>query len=273
MSFSRYCINDRMRQFRWFLLTIPREEWTPCLPTGVTYLRGQPELGVSGYCHWQVLAYFASKVSLSAAKRSFPTTAHLEPSRSEAAAAYVWKEDTRDGEPFEFGIQPICRNRAADWERVKSLAKQGDLESIPADLYVRYYRTLVCIAADHDRPVAIEKVVYVFVGPTGTGKSRRAWSEAGDQAYAKDPRSKFWCGYKDEKNVIIDEFRGGIDISHLLRWLDRYPVRVEVKGSSRPLCAERVWITSNLAPERWYPDLDSATLDALLRRLNVEFFQ
>ena len=109
----------------------------------------------------------------------------------------------------------------------------------------------------------------VLVGPTGTGKSLRASREAGEHAYYKDPRSKFWCGYQGESNVIIDEFRGAIDISHLLRWLDRYPVYVETKGSSTPLSATEYWITSNLPPERWYPELDESTLSALLRRMTV----
>lgn len=87
-----------------------------------------------------------------------------------------------------------------------------------------------------------------------------------------DPRTKFWDGYQSEANVVMDEFRGGIDISHLLRWLDRYPVRVEIKGSSRPLLATTIWITSNLDPRRWYPEIDQETLDALLRRLNIIHF-
>lgn len=71
---------------------------------------------------------------------------------------------------------------------------------------------------------------------------------------------------------MLDEFRGGIDISHILRWTDRYPVQVEIKGSSRPLLATRIWITSNLHPSKWYPDLDPETLAALLRRLTITEF-
>lgn len=114
--------------------------------------------------------------------------------------------------------------------------------------------------------------VKVFWGSTGTGKSRKAWEEAGEEAYCKDPRSKFWDGYQDQVNVVIDEFRGGIDIAHLLRWFDRYPVRVEIKGSSRPLVAQSIWITSNLEPSKWYPDCDQMTIDALMRRLVVTEF-
>ena len=73
--------------------------------------------------------------------------------------------------------------------------------------------------------------------------------------------------------VILDEFRGDIDISHLLRWLDRYPVIVELKGSSAPLVAEKIWITSNLHPSSWYPLLDAATYAALERRLQITHMQ
>lgn len=258
-----------MRQARYWMLTIPRESWQPHLPNGVSWILGQPEVGASGYRHYQIIAAFSQKKTLNQVKSFFVSGAHCEPTRSVNAETYCCKEETRDGEPFEFGSKPVARNRKCDWERIKLSAKSGDLDEVPPDVYIRYYRTLCAIAADHAKPVGLEKTVWVYVGPTGVGKSRRAWEEAGADAYAKDPRSKFWCGYQNQKNVVVDEFRGGIDIAHLLRWLDRYPVSVEVKGSSRPLRAEKIWITSNLPPASWYPELDSATLGALDRRLNV----
>lgn len=152
-------------------------------------------------------------------------------------------------------------------------AQAGNLDAIPPRIRVISYRTLRSIAADYVKPVAVVRSVEVFWGPTGTGKSRRAWEEAGMDAYCKDPRSKFWCGYQGEDHVIIDEFRGGIDIAHLLRWFDRYPVRVEIKGSSVPLVASKIWITSNLEPIYWYPDCDGTTRDALMRRLNITLIE
>lgn len=77
----------------------------------------------------------------------------------------------------------------------------------------------------------------------------------------------------DHTNVVIDEFRGDIDIAHMLRWLDRYPVLVEIKGSSVVLVAETIWITSNIHPAHWYPAIDQETRDALLRRLDITEFQ
>lgn len=202
----------------------------------------------------------------------FGQSGHYELSRSSAANTYVWKDDTSAGERFEFGVLPFARNEKKDWEAVWEHAKNGNLDAIPADVRVVSYRTLRAIAADFDRPTGIIRTCHVFWGPTATGKSRRAWEEAGLSAYSKDPRSKFWCGYQGETNVVIDEFRGGIDISHLLRWLDRYPVRIEIKGSSRPLVGETFWITSNICPHAWYPEADYATVEALLRRLTIVDF-
>lgn len=264
-----------MRQARYWLLTIPKENWSvpERLTGGLSYLKGQEEIGESGYEHWQLLAYFTSKVSIRAVKELFGEQSHCEASRSSAASNYVWKEasavpDTR----FELGQLPVNRNKSVDWERVWDLAVQGNLLEIPADIRTRYYGALVRIRGDFAQPSAGERDVKVFWGATGTGKSRTAWDEAGLFAYTKDPRSKFWYGYRGEEHVIIDEFRGGIDVSHMLRWLDRYPVHVETKGGSVALKATKIWITSNLNPRDWYTDLDSDTLNALLRRVSVRHF-
>ena len=262
-----------MRQANWWILTIPRDDWEPSgLVSGSDYMCGQPEIGESGYRHWQLVVHFPRKMSLAQTKANFTETSHCEATRSAAAKAYCLKEDTRDGEPFNFGVEPFNRSSPTDWKRVKELAISGAIYDVPDDIFIRYYGTLQRIAADHDRPVSQEKDVCVFYGTTGTGKSRRAFEAAGEEVYVKDPRSKFWCGYRGESNVVIDEFRGGIDISHMLRWLDRYPVRVELKGSSAPLKATKIWITSNLHPDMWYPDLDEETKAALRRRMVITNF-
>lgn len=199
--------------------------------------------------------------------------AHAEPTRSSAAEEYVWKEESAvPGTRFEVGSKSVRRDVPRDWEAIWDSAKRGDMESIPADVRIRCYGTLRKIREDYYVPTAIERDCVVYWGKTGTGKSRRAWEEAGDLAYPKDPRTKFWCGYSGQASVVIDEFRGNIDISHLLRWLDRYPVRVEIKGSAFPLSASKFWITSNIHPKQWYPDLDQETVDAMLRRMKVTQF-
>lgn len=261
-------------QARYWLLTIPHHAYLPYLPPKCAYIRGQLERGNdTGFLHWQLLVIFRKKIRLRGVTESFGEGIHAEPSRSDAADAYVWKDDTYvDGTRFELGTRPIKRCSSDDWDRVRSSAMSGRLVDVPSDIYVRYYGNLRRIATDHLQADPIERTIYCFVGTTGTGKSRRAWTEAGLDAYPKDPNTKFWDGYRGQDHVVIDEFRGVINISNVLRWFDRYPVLVEVKGSSVPLKATKIWVTSNLHPQDWYPTLDQETRNALLRRLTVVLF-
>lgn len=254
------------------MLTIPHHAFTPYLPATCSWIRGQLELAESGFLHWQVLVAFRSKTSIIGTRDAFGPH-HAELSRSEAASAYVWKELTRvAGTQFELGSKPIRRNSAVDWESVWESAKAGDLTTVPPHVRVVSYRTLRAIGADHARPRGMDRTIEVFWGLSGSGKSHMAWELAGPNGYAKDPRTKWWNGYQNQTHVVIDEFRGGIDVSHILRWFDKYPVHVETKGSSCPLEATHLYITSNLDPRVWYPDLDSETLTALMRRMKVTHF-
>lgn len=257
------------------MFTIPFGSWEPpaVLPAGIVYMLGQGELAASGYRHWQLVVYFARSVRLSAAKEPFSPDSHAEPTRSSAADAYVHKDDTSiAGTRFEVGLKPVRRNVVKDWDAIWEYATKGDLMAIPSDVRIRCYSTFKKIGESHLQPVAIVRRCFVYWGKSGSGKSRRAWEEAGLHCYSKDPRTKFWCGYTGQDHVVLDEFRGSIDISHLLRWLDRYPVRVELKGSSTALAMTTCWITSNIHPRDWYPDLDEETKNALLRRLTITQF-
>lgn len=267
-------------QGRYWLLTVPENEFTPILPVGVTYIKGQLEVApTTGYRHWQIVACFEKKVSLRPVRALFGEF-HAELTRSSAAIAYVWKDDTAvPNTRFEFGELPFNPARKTDWARVRAAAVSGNFDSIPDNIFVQHYRTLRAIRSDYARPVAMVRQCFVFWGPTRTGKSRRAWDEAGMDAYPKAPTTKWWDGYQAHKNVVIDEFRGNnyltlgeISITHLLRWVDRYPVLVEVKGGTVPLVAEKLWLTSNLDPRLWYPEADSDVRNAVLARLNITHF-
>lgn len=258
---------------RYYILTIPAHEFTPFLPESVVWIRGQLEIGDGGFRHWQLVATFGKSVRLAHVRKIFGPF-HAEQTRSEAACDYVWKEDTRiEGTQFELGKQPFKRGVPKDWDVILDAAKSGQFSEIPADVYIRSYSALKKIRADSLEPAALERRIRVYWGRTGTGKSHRAWEEAGLDAYPKDPRTKFWDGYREHRKVVIDEFRGGIDISHILRWFDKYPVIIEVKGSSTVLVATDIWITSNLHPDAWYPSMDAETKHALTRRLEITHFE
>ncbi|KAI3632021.1 hypothetical protein MIR68_009857 [Amoeboaphelidium protococcarum] len=260
------------RQARYYLLTIPfAAEYVPAIRDELVYLKGQQEVGEGGYHHWQIMAQFNKKVTLTKAKSFFPNQSHLEQSRSQAADDYVWKEDTRvPGTQFELGERPVQRNRQEDWNQVWQQAVEGEVDQIPADIRIRCYNQIRRIGMDHmvarPRPNISVKVFY---GVSGSGKTFGAVQQLGDEYYDKLPTTKFWDGYKGEKKVLIDEFRGEIGVSHLLKWCDKYKCCVETKGAGYPLNAEEIIITSNLHPNEWWPALDETTKAAFLRRVTV----
>lgn len=206
-------------KYRYWLITVPYSEgfattvrlWEESgLPELLVYVKGQQERGAErDYHHFQLLAVACRQITLGQIKRSIGGTGHCEPSRSDAADAYVWKDDTAVPDSrFEIGVKPVRRNSRIDWERVKDAATRGALDEVPASVYVQHYRSLRAIHSDNQRPVAMVRSCSVFWGVTGVGKSRRAWDEAGLEAYSKDPRTKWWCGYRGQEHVILDEFTG-----------------------------------------------------------------
>ena len=101
-----------------------------------------------------------------------------------------------------------------------------------------------------------------------TGKTAQAWDEAGANAFiVKDGQYPF-TGYNGQENIIWDEFSGAsCDIRFLLKLLDRYPLEVRGLYSSYNFVGKRIWITSNINPDDWYPNAHSEHRAALKRRL------
>lgn len=253
----------------YWIITCPYNAWTPQTNEEISFIKGQRELGEGGYDHWQCLLHTRRRLTIRQLKTYLPTQAHIEASRSNAAETYCCKEATRypGSEPFEYGTRIFNPANSTCWDSVWNSAKRGALDEVPSGVRVRNYRTLRAIEKDHLRAPEVVRTTYVYWGPPATGKTRTAWEAAGWESYPKDPCTKYWDGFLGHKHVIIDEFRGGINISHLLRWLDRYPVIVECKFGALSLTAEKIWITSNIHPRDWYPDISEHTREALLRRL------
>lgn len=193
------------------------------------------------------------------------------------AKTYCMKE----GNFWSAGREPLSRAEQGQrgkeeeqkrWRDTRVAATEGRLEDVPDDIYVRYYSALNRIKADNQqRPESAGDVTGVWVyGPPGTGKSRLARHEAPD-AFIK-PNNKWWCGYKNEPDVIMDDVDPGVTqylANHLKLWLDRYAFRAEVKGSNLLIRPKRIIITSNYSPADCFPYADQVTRDAILRRLKV----
>jgi hypothetical protein len=132
--------------------------------------------------------------------------------------------------------------------------------------YVKYHKAVTQI-----RALAVPKrewktEVLWFYGPTGTGKSRRAF-EMTDEPYVHNMSSGKWFdGYEGQDDVIFDDMRKDTFKFHeLLRLFDRYHMKVEVKGASVNWCPKRIIVTTCFKPEQMYETRED--LQQLMRRI------
>lgn len=236
--------------------------------SGLVWLRGQQEIGDSGNRHWQIFAAFNKKVRLNTVKQAIGN-GHWEPSRSEAAEEYVWKEETRvDGTQFELGAKAFKRNSATDWSKVVSLAKSGRIDTIleqEPQVEIQHYRTLKQIAVDHlqcppNLPGPCGKWIY---GPPGVGKSFWAREQWGSSLYIK-AQNKWWDGYQGQRYVLLDDFDSKVLGHYLKIWTDAYSFTAETKGGTMQIRPDLFIITSNYKPEDIFDD--SVLADAVSRR-------
>ena len=97
--------------------------------------------------------------------------------------------------------------------------------------------------------------VHVFYGACGTGKTRRAMQMTGGAAYWAPARESVdkWRGYRGQADIVLDDFNGEVPLHDLVTLLIRRPT-VYDRADAR----QRVIITSNTPPEKWYPDGDEA---------------
>lgn len=145
--------------------------------------------------------------------------------------------------------------------------------------YCRGLRDLATIIKGSSIPPWRKVEVLVLQGDTQLGKSRyaldlaMAYTGDFDEVYILDAsnNSNVWFdGYYGQKVLIIDDFGGFIKYRHLLRILDGYKVRLEVKGGFTWAAWTKVIITTNLMPDEWYKRAgENHDLAPLYRRLPV----
>lgn len=263
----------------------------------VAYACWQLECGAEGTRHLQGWIVFKTRVRLSTVKSASQhlQRAHLEVQRgtNRQAKDYVTKDDTRVAGPWEYlaanasppsldapsgrrGVTQDSGSKRSAWGEILPRLEAGES---PEDLLlagainssgIMRLATDAWVAMEsRKRDLRCDRArVVVITGPTGCGKSHWIYTNRdgidGGSAYSlpltKD--TKWWDGYQGEKICLLDDFYGekNIEWSTLLRYLDKYPVRVEKKGSSAQLKVSTWFITSNARPDQWYTVHDCSPL-------------
>lgn len=166
------------------------------------------------------------------------------------------------------------------WADIVAMTKKGNWEAIEEKYpgqFVRSRRAIMEMCAMKvEPPKAIEKLANFWVfGEPNTGKSTLAQkffedNYPGEKVYWKEARSKWFDGITSDHSCLLIEDPDRQDFERPGFWkrlLDKFPIRVETKGSSvviRPKC---IIITSNHAPEDCFSGVDLA---AMMSRMVVK---
>jgi len=240
-------------------------------PENMTYIIYQIERSPETHnIHLQGYFSLKRKQRFTPVKRLFQSDkVHLEKCRAtpQQNIDYCSKSESHIAGPWEYGKRPDDRGNVSalsyavdDIQSGKSLQ---DVAIANPTTWVHSYRGLTSLASLLNKPKTTWRQVttYVHWGPPRTGKTRLAMDTPcndGRPPYRLPLSSGFWFdGYDGESVLVIDDFYGQIKFHDMLNLLDGYYSRVAVKGGFVWGVWEKVFITSNVHPDSWWPGIRS----------------
>lgn len=103
--------------------------------------------------------------------------------------------------------------------------------------------------------------VICYIGGTGTGKSRKAFTDYPDAFSVQQAKGRmtYWDDYDGQETVIVDEMYGNrFSWGFLLQLTDRHAFKVPVHHGTREFVSRRIIFTSNQHPSMWYHKMENA---------------
>lgn len=262
--------------------TLDSDDIINVLKQDVTYLVFQKESGENATVHYQ--GYFELKTPkrITALRRILACHYEKRNGSVQQAIDYCKKDDTRVAGPWEVGTPSHVsteRGKRNDLIPLYDAARAGKTLDEIADLnpasYMRNYRAIQHIRQMKalENPGVRETLnVLVYFGAPGTGKTYKAYTDYPD-LYAIPCGKDIWFdNYAGEKTMLYDDFSGQVRLVDLLRYLDKYPVQVPVKGAFVFLHCTTIIITTNVHPSRWYDYTKRQSSEKALARRFSDLF-
>lgn len=235
-----------------------------------TYIVFGREIGESGTRHLQGYIELPRKLRFASIKRFLGERAHLESRRgsAEQAATYCKK----DGDYSEFGELSLPNpGKRTDLEQVSTAVREGMplkriAEEYPAT-FIKFHKGISALKNVLDEPRREKPTVMVLTGEPGIGKSRFVHDK--ETNLYSHPGGTWFDGYSGQEAALFDDFGGSeFKLTYLLKLLDRYPMKVPVKGSFVEWKPNRIYLTSNRTPDEWFANAAAIHLEALWRRID-----
>jgi predicted ATPase len=202
--------------------------------------------------------------------------AHFEKRRGtqQEAIAYCTKPETRVDGPFVEGT-PAKQGERSDLDYAADLAKTAGVKRVAEEMpsqYLRYHKGFEKIRQLNMPKRSWKTEVIVLFGAAGAGKTKFAYDRWPDLYRVNyDSQGKLWLdGYDGEETILMDEFYGQLPYNYMKELMDRYPMRVHIKGGMTQWAPKRLVITSNTPPWEWYKNVfgNKEHAKAFMRRLD-----
>ncbi len=266
----------RDRNYCWTLNNYTDEELLFLSEIKCTYIVYGKEIGEKGTPHLQGFVIWNHAKSFNAVKKWLPKRAHYELCKGTPYDNFEYC--TKDGDFIERGERPSRVGQGARNDLLlikKKVSQQQPIKKMLESNCIINYQQLKyaeSLTKYYEVPRTWRSQVRWYYGATGTGKTMTAYDELlkkydHDQIYTAMDSAQWWDGYDAHPAVIIDDMRKDFMKFHLLlRLLDRYPYRVQTKGSTRQFVAKDIIITAPYTPEEMYEGRED--IKQLTRRID-----
>lgn len=286
---------DRKYAYVFTLNNYTETEVTEIQGGDYSYIVYGKEVGESGTPHLQGFVRFESAKTMSAIHKlkGWKRTALKPAEKPLSAIDYCKKGEQSHSEWEAEGVKGSTYGLNADiWERGEfKQGKRSDLNQVyekvkggvsvdevaweEPDAYGKCFKVL-----DKLEDIRLRKTfrsemtegVWLY-GKTGCGKSELVYSNFDlSKSYSYPYDNGWWDGYRQQENVILDEFRGQVAFNELLRMVDKHP-NYFVRRRNRepmPFTSKKVWITSSMCPQEVFKNLHANdSLTQLYRRFKI----
>jgi len=219
--------------------------------------------------HWQTFVYFKNPRTFNGIKKILKTT-HIEVCYSQNSDNIAYCK--KDGDFIEIG-EPPGDNGVKNIKKIINEMSLTELMTNDPETFVKYRNGIKELYnLKNKNKKSKKKIEFIWIyGPTGTGKSERIFDKhLEDSTTTIDFTNGFFNDWGDDKILIIEEFRGNIPYNILLKLTDQYRNwnNVNIKGGTKLVDIDKLYITSCLRPEQCYPNLAAEDkIDQLLRRI------
>jgi len=182
--------------------------------------------------------------------------------------------------PWSFG-EMSAQGQRADLLEIKRDIDRGvplkrlwrDEDTFPT--MVKYHKAFETYKRNATNNRLSKPTVFLFIGPSGTGKTRTVINLAQKlgSVYVVPPKATgFWCDdYSQEDSFVIDEMNGSKMTPEFFNQLvDWAPMNVPSHGSAgHTFDSKYVFITTNYHPKYWWKNRSVDQIKQTMRRIDV----